>query len=55
VFAALVTPSLEGGLGEGEIRVVGALATCVVAWRTRSLGISIAAGMLAFWLLRIPF
>jgi branched-subunit amino acid transport protein len=55
VFAALVTPSLDGGLGEGEIRVVGALATALVAWRTRSLGLSIAAGMVAFWLLRIPF
>ena len=55
VFAALDTPSLEGGLGEGEIRVVGALATSLVAWRTRNLGISIAAGMLAFWLLRLPF
>jgi branched chain amino acid efflux pump len=55
VFAALVTPSLEGGLGEGEIRVVGAVATAVVAWRTRNLGVSIAAGMLAFWLLRLPF
>jgi branched-subunit amino acid transport protein len=55
VFAALVTPSLEGGLGEGEIRVVGAVATVLVAWRTRSLGVSIAAGMIAFWLLRLPF
>jgi branched-subunit amino acid transport protein len=55
VFAALVTPSLAGGLGEGEIRVVGAGATALVAWRTKSLGLSIAAGMLAFWLLRIPF
>jgi branched-subunit amino acid transport protein len=55
VFAALVTPSLDGDLGEGEIRVVGALATALVAWRTRSLGLSIAAGMVAFWLLRIPF
>jgi branched-subunit amino acid transport protein len=55
VFAALVTPSLEGGFGEGEIRFVGAVATALVAWRTRSLGLSIAAGMLAFWLLRIPF
>jgi branched-subunit amino acid transport protein len=55
VFAALVTPSLEGGLGEGEIRAVGAVATALVAWRTKSLGLSIAAGMLAFWLLRIPF
>jgi branched chain amino acid efflux pump len=55
VFAALVTPSLEGGLGEGEIRVAGAVATALVAWRTKSLGLSIAAGMIAFWLLRIPF
>ena len=55
VFAALVTPSLEGGLGEGEIRFVGAVATALVAWRTRSLGLSIAAGMVAFWFLRIPF
>ena len=52
VFAALVTPSLEGGLGEGEIRVAGAGLTADVAWRTRNLGLSIAAGMLAFWALR---
>ena len=55
VFAALVTPSLEGGLGEGEIRFVGAVVTAFAAWRTKSLGISIAAGIVAFWLLRIPF
>ena len=55
VFAALVTPSLEGGLGEGEIRVAAACVTGIAAWRTRNLGISIAAGMLAFWLLRLPF
>lgn len=52
VFASLVTPSLEGGLGEGEIRVAGAGLTAVVAWRSRNLGLSIAAGMLAFWALR---
>jgi branched-subunit amino acid transport protein len=55
VFAALVTPSIEGGLGEGEIRFVGAVVTVLAAWRTKSLGLSIAAGMVAFWLLRIPF
>ena len=55
VFAALVTPSIEGGLGEGEIRFVGAVVTALAAWRTKSLGLSIAAGMVAFWLLRIPF
>jgi len=55
VFAALVTPSLEGGLGEGEIRFVGAVVTALAAWRTERLGISIAVGMVAFWLLRVPF
>ena len=55
VFAALVTPSIEGSLGEGEIRFVGAVVTALAAWRTKSLGLSIAAGMVAFWLLRIPF
>ena len=55
VFAALVSPSLEGGLGEGEIRFVGAVVTALAAWRTKSLGISIAVGMVAFWLLRVPF
>jgi branched-subunit amino acid transport protein len=55
VFAALVTPSLEGDLGEGEIRLAGAVVAGVVAWRLRSLGLAIAAGMLAFWLLRVPY
>ena len=52
VFAALVTPSVEGGLGEREIRVAAAFVTGVAAWRTRNLGIAIVAGMLAFWALR---
>ena len=55
VFAALVTPSLEGELGEGEIRLAAAAVAVLAAWRTKNLGLSIAAGMLAFWLLRIPF
>ena len=55
VFAALVTPSLEGDFGEGEIRLAAAVAAAVVAWRTANLGLAIAVGMLAFWLLRIPF
>jgi branched-subunit amino acid transport protein len=55
VFAALVTPAVEGELGEGEIRLAGAIATGLVAWRTKSLGLAIAAGMLAFWFLRLPF
>lgn len=52
VFAALVTPSLEGTRGEGEIRLVAAGLAAVAAWRTRQLWIAIAAGMIAFWLLR---
>jgi branched-subunit amino acid transport protein len=55
VFAALVTPALEGGFGEGEIRLAAAIAAALVAWRTANLGLAIAVGMLAFWLLRIPF
>ncbi len=55
VFAALVTPSLGGELGEGEIRLAAASAAALVAWRTRNLGASLAVGMIAFWLLRIPF
>ena len=55
VFAGLVTPSLGGGLGEGEIRVAAALAAALVAWRTANLGLAIALGMRTFWLLRIPF
>ena len=55
VFAALVAPSLEGGLGEAELRAVAAAFTALVAWRTASLGLAIAVGMATFWLLRIPF
>jgi branched chain amino acid efflux pump len=53
VFAALVTPSLEGSRGEGGIRVLAALVAVGVAWRTRQLGLAIALGMAAFWLLRL--
>ncbi len=55
VFAALVTPSLEGGFGEGEIRLAAAGVTGVAAWRTANLGLAIAVGMLTLWLLRVPF
>lgn len=55
VFAALVAPSIEGSLGEGEIRVAGAVVATLAAWRTANLGLAIAVGMAAFWLLRLPF
>lgn len=53
VFAALVTPALEGGRGEGGIRLVAAVVVALAAWRTRNLGIALLAGMAAFWLLRL--
>jgi branched-subunit amino acid transport protein len=53
VFAALVTPSLQGSRGEGGIRVAAAALAALVAWRTRQLAIAIAAGMISFWLLRL--
>jgi branched-subunit amino acid transport protein len=53
VFAALVTPSLQGSRGEGGIRLLAAALAGLVAWRTRQLAIAIAAGMVAFWLLRL--
>jgi branched-subunit amino acid transport protein len=53
VFAALVTPSLEGSRGEGGIRVAAAAFAGAVAWRTRHLALTIAVGLAAFWLLRL--
>ncbi len=55
VFAALVTPSLQGARDEGEIRIAAAVATAVVAWKTRNLGLALGAGLAVFWLLRVPF
>jgi branched-subunit amino acid transport protein len=55
VFAALVTPSLAGDLGEGEIRVAAAGLCALAAWRWRNLGLALGVGLAAFWLLRVPF
>lgn len=55
VFAALVTPSVAGGRGEGEIRLAAAALAALAAWRTGQLWVAIAVGMAVFWLLRIPF
>jgi branched-subunit amino acid transport protein len=55
VFAALVTPSLQGDLGEGEIRFLAAVVAALAAWRTRQLWVAIVVGMAVFWLLRIPY
>jgi branched-subunit amino acid transport protein len=53
VFAALVTPSLEGGRGEWGIRLGAAGLAAAAAWRTKLLWVAIAVGMAAFWLLRL--
>jgi branched-subunit amino acid transport protein len=55
VFASLVTPYVEGDLGEGEIRVGACAAAVIAAWRSRRLWVAIAGGMIVFWLLRIPW
>jgi branched-subunit amino acid transport protein len=53
VFAALVTPSLQGSRGEGGIRVAAAALSALVAWRSRQLALAIGVGMVSFWLLRL--
>ena len=53
VFAALVTPSLQGSRGEGGVRLAAAALAGLAAWRTRQLALAIAVGMAAFWLLRL--
>ncbi len=55
VFAALITPSVEGPRGEWAIRLAAAGLAAAAAWRTRQLWVAIAVGMAAFWLLRVPF
>jgi branched-subunit amino acid transport protein len=55
VFASLVTPYVEGDLGERGIRVAAAIVAAFAAWRTRQLWVAIVVGMAVFWLLRIPF
>jgi branched-subunit amino acid transport protein len=55
VFASLVTPYLEGGLGERGIRIAAASMAALAAWRTGQLWVAIAVGMAVFWLLRIPW
>jgi branched chain amino acid efflux pump len=55
VFASLVTPSLAGPAGEGEIRLVAAVLAGLAASRTRQLWVALAVGMGVFWLLRVPF
>ena len=50
VFASLVTPYLEGDLGEWGIRVATAAVAALAAGRNRQLWVAIAVGMAVFWL-----
>jgi branched-subunit amino acid transport protein len=54
VLAALVVPATLAPRGELDLgfRTLVVLAGTVVAWRTRSVLWTIAAGMTAFWLFR---
>ena len=57
VFAAIIVPELTaGGLAvlsaAGAVRLSAAMLAAVVAWRTRSVLLTIITGMAALWLLR---
>ena len=57
VFAAIIVPELTaGGLAvlsaAGAVRLSAAMLAAVVAWRTRSVLLTISTGMAALWLLR---
>ena len=53
VFAALIAPALTGERGEGDARLLAAVLAALVIWRFNSLALGIAAGMTAFWSLRL--
>ncbi len=58
VLAALITPELfsPGGsldLSFGNERLLAGALAFLVAWRTRSTWLTIAAGMLALWMLHL--
>ena len=57
VFAAIIVPELTAGgqamlSAAGVVRLSAAMLAAVVAWRTRSVLLTIITGMAALWLLR---
>lgn len=57
VFTALVTPGVFRpeqviDVGLGNPRWLAALAALAVAWRTRNIGLTMAAGLVALWILQ---
>lgn len=52
VFAALIAPDLGLANGQWPARLLGVAAAALAVWRTRQLWAGLAAGMVAFWLVR---
>ena len=57
VFAAIIVPELTAGgqamlSAAGVVRLSAAMLAAVVAWRTRSVLLTIITGMAALWLMR---
>lgn len=58
VLGSLVVALLidsEGAVAAGIPEVAGLAGAAVVAWRTRNLVVTLAVGMVVFWLLRAVF
>lgn len=60
VFAAIIVPELTSGgqailSAAGVVRLPAAMLAAVVAWRTRSVLLTIITGMAALWLLQGAF
>ncbi len=58
VLTALVIPALfytDGAFSPGSLKVPAGLIAAPVAWRTRNILLTIAAGMGSLWLLRWLF
>ena len=58
VLTALVTPALfytDGALSPLSVKVPAGLIAALVAWRSRNILLTIAAGMGSLWLLRWVF
>ena len=56
VFAAIIVPELTAGgqavlSAAGAVRLPAAMLAAVVAWRTRSVLLTISTGMAALWLM----
>jgi len=55
VFPALTHPAGTLDLSFGNFRLLAGLVGAVVAWRTRNVLLTLAAGMLALWALQALF